>query len=63
MARKRIPVYETTPYGTKQHEGGFVVWQMWHDRIVSPPFPTQDQADEELLKVARENRCLRKRWL
>lgn len=45
--------YETTPYGIEPVEGGYAVKQAWWNKIVSPVYKTEEEAREELVKVAK----------
>ena len=51
---------ETTPYGVTQTEGGYAVKQIWWDQIVSPVYKTEEEAREELVKIAKERGCYRR---
>jgi len=57
--KKNIKAYETTPYGLLETPDGWVVKQMWWDKEVSRKFTTRDEAEKELIKIAKENRAYR----
>ena len=59
--RNKGPVmYETTPYGVAPKKGGFVVKQIWWDKEMTPVFKTREEAEAELVKIAKAAGCYRK---
>jgi hypothetical protein len=53
MAKTEIIGYETTPYGIEARDGQWFVRQMWWNKDISGPWPTREQANDDLVKTAR----------
>jgi hypothetical protein len=53
-------IYETTPYGVKEIDGRFQVWQMWWGKSVSDFYDTREQAEQASQEIARNAGALRR---